>query len=139
FVFTDLKTDRAFEDVERFLLSTVDVRWWPAARWYDGFPHRITTIRFFAGGHEAINISDDGDCSAFVCFAVNWGACHREISPAVHFCRLGDPCRRYCNSTKPLVNEVAPECSKRLGVACGRNKGIPCPSTIGWTNSRISS
>ena len=66
--FADLESDLAFQDIEALFLLAVNVRWWPAARRHDGFPHGVLAARVLAGHQESIYVSHDADGAAFVRF-----------------------------------------------------------------------
>lgn len=64
----NLKYYFAFENVEAFFLSTVDMRGWSAARRHNRFPHGIFAVRIFACRHETVHVPNDGNGTTFIWF-----------------------------------------------------------------------
>ena len=89
----DLKGDLAFEYVEAFLLSAVDVRRWSAARLHDRLPHGVLAARVLTHGKEAVHVADDGDGSALPP-AVSVSACVSSASVALLLFTFAQPATR---------------------------------------------
>ena len=62
----DLNRNLAFEYVEAFLFSTVNVKGWTAAGRDDSFAQGILAVRFIASCNKAVDVANDGNGPAFV-------------------------------------------------------------------------
>lgn len=62
------KGDFTFQDVEAFLFSAMDMRWWTAAWRHNRLPQGVFAVHVLAHCKEATHVADDSDGSAFTGF-----------------------------------------------------------------------